>query len=213
MHELVIGGSKVTAPAGHYPRLMADKLIKAAEAEFNVDPRRVGAQRLRQPREVLAGEAGGDGLLADDQEGDPAEERDLEDDLAAEEEAGEAVPYDLMDVDEAAAPSKAIRQAVCKLHANTGHRHPLRLARALAIAGAPADVIQAAKTIRCGVCKETSRPKTRQPASVPKPKHVGDVVSTDLFSVKDLYGKTWWFIHGVDGMSRYQIGSLRLRNA
>ena len=54
---------------------------------------------------------------------------------------------------------KDIKAAVYRLHQNTGHRSRKQLARALAIAGAPAEAIRAAKTLKCSICQEKSRPK------------------------------------------------------
>ena len=110
---------------------------------------------------------------------------DMEDDL----------PLDDLGV---GAPTKAQKQAVLRLHQNTGYRAPLRLAKALAIAGAAPELIKAAKEIRCDTCLEHRRPASHRPASLPKPWNFGDQVHVDLVAVKDLHGETIWVMHGVD---------------
>ena len=63
---------------------------------------------------------------------------------------------------DAAAPSQPIdpkvMAAVRRLHNNTGHRSNRRLARALVIAGAPAEALRAAKHLKCEICHERQRP-------------------------------------------------------
>ena len=50
--------------------------------------------------------------------------------------------------------SAGLKAAIKRLRENTGHRSNIRLARALAISGAPPQVIYAAKTHKCSVCAE-----------------------------------------------------------
>ncbi|CAE7480196.1 unnamed protein product [Symbiodinium sp. CCMP2592] len=111
-------------------------------------------------------------------------------------------------VKDAPKPTKEIVQAVAKLHRNTGHVSKRRLARALAVSGAPPVVIRAALELRCEICAEEARPKTRMPASLPRASHFGDRVHGDLFSFKDGAGQTRWVAHWVDVATRYQACSL-----
>ena len=120
--------------------------------------------------------------------------------------AEEIVPLMTDGVDD---PTPEQRRAVLKLHQNTGHRHPLRLARALAMCGAEKTLIKAAKELRCEVCHE--RPPsvgTRLPASLPAPRQAGQHLFSDLFSIKDVKDTTFWVAHiviMVDSATRYSV--------
>ena len=81
-----------------------------------------------------------------------------------------------------------VRQAVRRLHENTGHRSPQRLARALLIAGAPPEAVLAAKQLKCSVCEERRPVKARRPASLPGPRDPGDQVGIDFVDVFDAAG-------------------------
>ena len=180
-HEHVIGGN-VASLAGRYPPALAEAFVRGLERQFEKE----GNYEF----EVFFGEADGD-------EGDAAlplqafeDSYDTEDDL---------------DVDQANAPTRAQRQAVLRLHQNTGHRAPLRLAKALAIAGASPEVIKAAKELRCDVCHETKRPSSHRPSALTKPRQFGDQVHVDLVAVKDIHDETVWVMHGIDAASGYQV--------
>ena len=103
------------------------------------------------------------------------------------------------------ARSKEMLKAVYRLHQNTGHTSKRRLARALIIAGAPPEAVQAAKMLKCSVCDENKKPNARMPTALPRVEHPGDHVCADLFSVKDSAGKIFWIAHFVDLASRYQV--------
>ena len=143
-HEHVLGGSKKTSAAGLYPtKELANEIILGLEEEFEQSQRRA-------PHKTMA-----------------VEEGDIEDDLDREIDP----PMEVRDLDSSddevkVAPpnmkiSASVKDAVRKLHNNTGHRSNRRLARALAIAGAPAQAIMAAKTLQCSVCRSKST-KTSQ---------------------------------------------------
>ncbi|CAE7718191.1 pgsA [Symbiodinium sp. CCMP2592] len=104
--------------------------------------------------------------------------------------------------------SSAVRQAVRRLHENTGHRSPARLARALVIAGAPAEAVLAAKQLRCAVCDEKRPPKARRPASLPGPWEPGDQVCIDILDVFDAIGTRFSVLHAVDGVTKFQMSML-----
>ena len=57
-----------------------------------------------------------------------------------------------------------------------GHRSNRRLARSLAIAGAPPEAIAAAKSLQCSICQERRPPRVTRPATLPTPKDAGDQV-------------------------------------
>ncbi|CAL1166460.1 unnamed protein product [Cladocopium goreaui] len=191
-HEQVLGGSKITSAAGHYTKELAREIIKGIEEEFE---KQYGARR--KPNNVLAVE-GGD--LEDDldREIDPAVEmRDLHS------------SDDEIQIPEAQVRISAnVEEAVRKLHCNTGHRSNKRLARALAIAGAPKEAILAAKTLKCSVCQEHRAPKARRPATLPTPKDTGDQVHIDIFQVEDITENKFFVVHVIDAVSRFQMAEL-----
>ena len=98
--------------------------------------------------------------------------------------------------------------AVKKLHDATGHRDNKRLARALVLAGAPAEVVVAAKAHKCDLCAEQRPPKSRRPASLPTPRDTGDQVHLDLVEVFDVHGRKYYVVHVVDWATRFQMARL-----
>ncbi|CAK9071940.1 unnamed protein product [Durusdinium trenchii] len=131
-----------------------------------------------------------------------------------EEEGGATMdPYDteseISSVDEDGAPearvSSAVRQAVKRLHENTGHRSNRRLARALVLSGAPKEVILAAKTLKCSFCDEKRRPKSHRPTSLPTPKDVSDQVHINIFECSDITEQRFYIVHCIDWTSRFQM--------
>ena len=170
-HAHVIGGSRITSAAGLYPRALARTLVQGMEAQFERDHPRA--------REVLAAEGQDEGEHGEDDEA-PALLP-----LGSESEEEE------MQVPDLQVPA-AVKEAVRKLHENTGHRSNRRLARALAISGAPAQAIVAAKRLKCAICDEKRQPKTRRPATLPVPKDVSDQVHVDIFEAVDALGRNFY---------------------
>ena len=165
---------------GHYTPAFAQAMVLGFERQFEVD----GGHQF----DVLMGEA-------EDDEAEPLFEEDPWDDFDQHDDV----------LERAEEPSKAEKQAVMRLHQNTGHRAPLRLAKALVVAGASPSVVRAAKELVCDICKETKRPPSRRPSSLPKPRHFGDQLHVDLVSMKDIHGETHWVIHAIDAVSGYQV--------
>ena len=58
---------------------------------------------------------------------------------------------------------KELMQAVRRVHNNLGHPEASKLVRALRIAGARPEAIEAAKLLKCDVCKQLEQPSTRRP--------------------------------------------------
>ena len=182
VHEHVIGGN-VSKFAGHYPPDLAKAFVRGLEKQFE---REGGAEF-----DVMMGE----NELAEGDEPD-RQLQPFEDDFDMQ---------DDVDVSQALEPTRAQKQAVLRLHQNTGHRAPLRLAKALAIAGASPEIIKAAKELRCEVCHETQRPSIPRPASLPKPRQFGDQLHIDLVAVKDIHQQITWIMHAIDAASGYQV--------
>jgi len=104
--------------------------------------------------------------------------------------------------------SLAVMQAVKRLHESTRHRSPKRLARALAISGAPVETVVAAKALKCDVCAERRKAKPPKPASLPTPKDTSDQVFIDLFHVYDAADTKYVIVHMTDYTSRYQMAGV-----
>ncbi|CAL1128158.1 unnamed protein product [Cladocopium goreaui] len=190
-HAPVLGGSHVTARAGIYPKPLARAMVRGLEKQF---------EREFAPREALAAEIGedveeeelafeGGGLVMPQDDGS-----DVEDEVDSK---GTAIPV-----------SSGMRATILRLHQNTGHRSGKRLARALAIAGAPAEAIQAAKQLQCSVCQERQPPRARRPASLPVPRDMGDQIHVDLLEVFDTSEKKYVVAHATDAATRFQMAEI-----
>ena len=188
-HQQVIGGSKVTSRAGHYPQGLARTLVDSMEAEFH------NQYKAKENYDILAAEHDGE---AEGGSGDEASVHEIPGESSDEEIAVDEGEKSLK-------VSPATRQAIRRLHENTGHRSNKRLARALTIAGAPAEVIKAARTLKCSICDERRPPKARRPASLPTPKDVSDQVHVDMLELNDLNDQRYYVIHCIDHASRFQL--------
>ena len=188
-HQQVIGGSKITSRAGHYPQGLARTLVDSMEAEFH------NQYKAKENYDILAAEHDGE---AEGGSGDEASVHEIPGESSDEEIAVDEGEKSLK-------VSPATRQAIRRLHENTGHRSNKRLARALTIAGAPAEVIKAARTLKCSICDEKRPPKARRPASLPTPKDVSDQVHVDMLELNDLNDQRYYVIHCIDHASRFQL--------
>ncbi|CAK9100240.1 unnamed protein product [Durusdinium trenchii] len=186
-HDPVIGGRVVTERAGHYPGPLARAFVVGMERQFN-------SEVAPRASEVLAVSHGEDA----DEDGEssgiyfPDSETDEED--------GTKTPN-------AKIPA-SVRAAIARLHDNTGHRSNRRLARALAISGAPAAAIQAAKEHKCSICAERAPPKSQRVGSLPQPRDVSDQVHIDLLEAEDCKGTKYYIIHATDFCTRFQMSEL-----
>ena len=190
-HQHVIGGKHITSLAGHYPLKLAKAMVDAMEEEIMKQP---------QQHDVLAAEEDGDGEMSDG--GSDGAVQDVpsassDDDQPGQEQGQqhERIPA-------------AIKHAVKRLHENTGHRSNRRLARALMISGAPAEVVRAAKLHRCSVCQEMKGPKPQRPMSLPVPKEVSDQVHIDILEAWDCAGVRYYVVHAIDHASRFQMAEV-----
>ncbi|CAJ1404860.1 unnamed protein product [Effrenium voratum] len=185
-HAPVLGGAKVTVPAGHYPAPLARAMVKGMEEQFEVDFK-------AYPHEALA------------VDGEVEEEEQPE--VPALTNYGSDSEEEEIKVENPKVPA-GIVQAVRRLHENTGHRSNRRLARALIISGAPAEAVLAAKHLKCAICDEQKRPKVQRPASLPVPKDISDQVHLDIFEAEDALGRHHYVIHAVDFASRFQMAEV-----
>ena len=195
-HSPVLGGSKITAAAGHYTKEFSDALVQGFMDQFDfetmVQSRNDGHAPQHETNvsehEILAEEdAEEDGRLADEESDDSLQPTSEEKSMTI---------------------SPAVRNAVFRLHVNTGHRHPLRLARALIVCGAPAETVAAAKMLKCSVCRERRQPKSRAPASLPPPREVGQQIHIDLVVLEDALKRSYFVAHATDNVSRFQAAQV-----
>lgn len=187
LHQPVIGGSKITSRAGHYRVALAKAIVKGLEKQFHED--------FGKCREVLAVD-GAEEIQSDD-EGANQVMDPFESESEISSDGDQVTP-------EARIPS-SIKLAVKRLHENTGHRSNRRLARALVLSGAPKEVVMAAKMLRCSLCDEKKRPKSRRPSSLPTPKDVSDQVHIDIFECSDILEQRFYVVHAIDWTSRFQM--------
>ena len=187
-HMPVLGGSRITAPAGLYPRALARTLVRGLEAQFEKD---------FKPCEVLVA-----GVHEDDGDQVVAVRGEIEDNEASDEEF--AVSPD----EKKLVIPGSVKATIRPLHENTGHRSNTRLARALTLAGAPLEAIVAAKRHQCAVCQERKPPKVRRPASLPTPKDLGDQVHLDLLEIEDAREKKYFVAHCTDYATRFQAAEI-----
>eukprot|EP00435_Cladocopium_sp_Y103_P000558 s8569_g1.t1 len=166
-HQHVMGGSSITSAAGLYTKELAREIVKGLEEEFD---KTFGRGTIHETLAVDGAETDGDIEDALEREIDPpVEMRDIDES----DDEVQVLPANMK------IPA-AVKEAVKKLHCNTGHRSNKRLARALAIAGAPPEAIAAAKSLQCSLCQEKRPPRARRPATLPTPKDAGDQVHIDL---------------------------------
>ena len=199
-HDPVLGGTHITARAGRYPGPLARAMVMGLEAQFDAEgkkPYEVNAAEADEEAAV-GDEAGGDGEEEGYESGFPGEMTDSEDEFGG----GETPVPKGMNI------TAAIKQSVRRLHESTGHRSNRRLARALALSGAPGEVVWAAKHHKCAICQEKKAPKARRPASLPTPKECSDQVHIDLVEMYDSTGAKFMVVHMTDYATRFQLADV-----
>ena len=104
--------------------------------------------------------------------------------------------------------TKAIRTQVAKLHGTLGHPSNDRLARMLSLQGAKKEVIQAAKDLKCEICRRIHPPVSAPKSSASGPERFNGHVSSDSFFILDADGQRWNVTHLVDGFCALQTAIL-----
>ena len=102
----------------------------------------------------------------------------------------------------------AVRAAVKRVHNNLGHPGNRTLIRALVIANATEEAIEAARTLTCEICARLQRARPRRPAQLPRARHFGEHVAVDLFVLKDIDDEVFTFLNVVDLATRFQVVTL-----
>ena len=187
-HATVLGGRKITEPAGHYPDRLAQAMVQGLEDQFNFETWLAHRNLEQEQNEVMVVDPG-----------DP--------DFEAEPSSGEEVD-DLPQASEKLTIPAANRNAVYRLHENTGHRSGRRLARALVVCGAPREAVAAARQLKCSVCAERRPPKAARPAGLPSVRDAGERAHIDLLIVEDVFRVPYVVCHITDSVTRYRMADI-----
>jgi transposase InsO family protein len=188
-HAHVIGDPKTTAAAGIYPAGLAKTLVDGVEAQF--------VREHRTLQEVL--------VVDDDEEPLDINHPDANKAINP---WGDTDSEEELIEDKQVKVSAGVKAAAKRLHDATGHRGNPRLARALVLACAPPEVVQAAKHHKRALCDEKRPPKSRRPASLPKLRDVSHQVHIDVVELVDSFDRKYYAVHATDWVTRFQMAKL-----
>ena len=96
-------------------------------------------------------------------------------------------------------------QLVYRLHCKFGHPANSMLARTLRLGGARAEVVEAAKRIRCSTCDRVRAPKDPPRVGVPKTDQFNEVIGVDLFYVQDCKQQSHMVLSMVDHATTFHV--------
>ncbi len=178
LHHRIVGAAAISRDAGHYPLPLCRLVVDCFE--------RCWARQALVPHQVLAAED------EDEHDGEASSE---DDELPGGEPDGKPI-------------SKEVFRQVMKLCVQTGHWLRRRLARALAIAGAPEEALRTTKFSKCDICHEKKRPQPRRVAALPRSCYFNDVAHTDLVHVFDAIDAGFWLLNVVSSASGFVAVSL-----
>jgi hypothetical protein len=97
------------------------------------------------------------------------------------------------------------QQTILRMHKNLGHPSNDRLARALQINGARAEVVQAALGIRCAVCAANAPPKHARPSTLKPLLDFNHKVYVDGITWSNSQGKQFHMYHMLDAGSNFHV--------
>jgi hypothetical protein len=97
------------------------------------------------------------------------------------------------------------QQTILRMHKNLGHPSNDRLARALQINGARAEVVQAALEIRCAICAANAPPKHARPATLKPLLDFNHKVYIDGITWSNSQGKQFHMYHMLDAGSNFHV--------
>ena len=97
------------------------------------------------------------------------------------------------------------QQTILRMHKNLGHPSNDRLARALQINGARAEVVQAALEIRCAICAANAPPKHARPATLKPLLDFNHKVYVDGITWSNSQGKQFHMYHMLDAGSNFHV--------
>ena len=115
----------------------------------------------------------------------------------------EGIRFELRPEDNVKA-SPVLKNAIKRMHINTGHSAPHDMARVIKQAGGSEDAIILAKRLRCSVCDRHKRPDPPRPSRI-KPQDIqfNECMMCDPFEVTDARGDVYWFNLCVDDATGY----------
>ncbi|CAE7492417.1 GIP [Symbiodinium natans] len=111
---------------------------------------------------------------------------------------GSAITFDT-------AASSLVQGALRRLHQNLGHPRCEDLVRHLRLAGCEPEVLKVAKSLKCQVCDNTSKPKIARPSTVPRMLDFNQCVGADLLFAHDVDDVRHTFLNLVDWGTSYQV--------
>ena len=91
------------------------------------------------------------------------------------------------------------------MHRNLGHPSNERLSKALQASGHRAEVINAARELRCKVCAQNSAPKHQRPGQLKPIMDFNHKVYMDGISWKNQQGKEFHFYHMLDAGTNFHV--------
>ena len=97
------------------------------------------------------------------------------------------------------------QQTILRMHKNLGHPSNDRLAKALQINGARAEVVQAALEIRCAICAANAPPKHARPATLKPLLDFNHKVYVDGITWSNSQGKQFHMYHMLDAGSNFHV--------
>ena len=97
------------------------------------------------------------------------------------------------------------QQTILRMHKNLGHPSNDRLAKALQVNGARAEVVQAALEIRCATCSATSPPKHARPSTLKSMLDFNHKIYLDGITWTNRMNKTFHFYHILDAGTNFHI--------
>ena len=104
------------------------------------------------------------------------------------------------------------RAELRRVHNNLRHPDPQNMVKFLTERGAKPEVIAGARDMCCDTCVETqSRPKKSQPGRIHDDLDFNDNVGADGAYWTNSSGRTFHFMHCIDELTLYQVGSLSAR--
>ncbi|CAE7356680.1 GIP [Symbiodinium sp. CCMP2592] len=104
----------------------------------------------------------------------------------------------------ASVPGK-IASSLRRLHQNLGHPSAIDFCRHLRLAGATREVLKAAKSLNCEVCRRAKAPAIAKPAKVAPCLRFNQMIGADIFYVHDSGGDRHQLLSLVDFSSSYHV--------
>ena len=106
---------------------------------------------------------------------------------------------------------RRIRAAVSHLHVTLGHLANERLVRMLMISGGGAEVLKAARNLKCQVCAMVQPPRDAPQAAYGKPQNFNTRVSGDTFFIWDIKNVKYGVVHFIDELTDFHVADCHVK--